>query len=75
MALYAITISGNKYYFTGDLSESTVAIIDEFCRTFTDHDSLLDQKSAHSRLYGFICCDLKCKINPLRIEHIFRINL
>ena len=33
MKLYAVTISGHKYYYTGDLSASDIKMIDEYCDT------------------------------------------
>ena len=75
MVVYAVTISGHKYYFTGKLSESSISMIDEYCEALNGREIVSDHKSAFSRLYNYICTDLGCKIEPISIEHVFRINL
>lgn len=75
MILYAVTISGQKYYFTGKLSESSISMIDKYCDTINGREITTDHKKAFSRLYNFICNDLESKIEPISIEHVFRINL
>lgn len=75
MVLYTVTISGHKYYFTGKLSESSISMIDKYCEDIYGHEITADHKRAFSRLYNYICNDLGCKIEPISIEHVFRINL
>ena len=75
MILYAVTISGHKYYFTGKLSEDSISMIDKYCDTLNGRKIAYDYKSAFSHLYSFICNELGCRIEIICMEHIFRINL
>lgn len=75
MQLYAVTISGHKYYFTGKLSEFHIKMIDEFCSTFNERETTTNHKRAFSSLNNFIRNDLKCNIEFVDMGHIFRINL
>ena len=75
MILYAVTISGYKYYFTGDISESSIKMIDKFCDSLNDREIMTNSKCTFAYLYNYIRNDLGCKIEPISIEHVFRINL
>ena len=72
MKLYAVTISGHKYYFIGDLTASDIKKIDKYCDTL---NQLTDSKDVLSILKRFINNNLKCFFDQVAIEYIFRINL
>lgn len=72
MKLYAVTISGHKYYYTGDLSTSDIKMIYEYCDTL---NHLADSKDVLSSLQWFINNNLRRSFDQVAIEHIFRINL
>lgn len=72
MKLYAVTISGHKYYYTGDLSTSDIKMIYEYYDTL---NHLADSKDVLSSLQWFINNNLRRSFDQVAIEHIFRINL
>jgi len=75
MKLYSVSISGKKYYFLGIIPSSLIALIDDHCGSHNNDNSTHDPEEALSELYRYIRHELKCNINTINIEHIFRINL
>ena len=74
MKLYSVSISGKKYYFLGKIPSSIIGFIDDYCDNYLNN-STRDPEIAFSELYKYVCYDLQCNINPVDIEHVFRINL
>lgn len=75
MKLYTVTISGYKYYFIGDLSESIIKSIDDFCKSISYSEFSTDFEKVFLSFYSFLCNNTKSTVDPVSIDHIFRINL
>lgn len=73
--LYAVTISGQKYYFLGSIPSHFIAPIDEYCNQASTNSSVKEPKGLQLLVQSFIQRNLQCDITPVVIEHIFRINL
>jgi hypothetical protein len=75
MNIYAVTISGRKYLFSGNLSPSIISYIDDYC----DNLSVKKVSSEPLKIYMSLIDSIRHKfgtnIELIEIEHIFRINL
>lgn len=75
MKLFTVTISGDKFYFLGDISPSIATKIDRYCLIINREIVSDNSVEIFVSLLKYICIDLGCDVEPLSIEHIFRINL
>ena len=75
MKLYTVTISGQKHYFCGDLSITSIELVDDYCLRVSNGSSLKDSKEMFLSLLDYMHNNLCCDVTPIIIEHIFRINL
>lgn len=75
MKLYSVSISGKKYYFYGEISPSIIGMIEDYCRSHNNDESVHDPETAFSELYRYVRYKLQCSISPVSIERVFRINL
>lgn len=74
MKLYTVTIRGRKYYFSGNLTQKAIQACDLFCLDLelnykdTPHETLFEY------LLKYIESTLGFSVNPIAVDHIFRIN-
>ena len=74
MKLYTVTIRGRKYYFSGYLTQEAKQNCDLFCLDLelnykdTHHETLFEY------LLKYIESTLGFSVNPIAVDHIFRIN-
>ena len=74
MNLYAVTIRGFKYYFSGDLSLQAIQASENFCLTLKKDANSFDTNILFERLLSYIDSELGLSVTPVNIEHIFRVN-
>ena len=75
MKLYAITISGKKFYFWGEMPSCVVQEIDNRCREISGRTTNKNAQKVFNSILEYIVINYDCQVIPSRIEHIFRINL
>lgn len=74
MKLYAITIYGHKFYFTGELRPETTTAVEHFCRQLESDMNETAPQKPFAFLLNYIKSTYNCPVTPINIEHIFRIN-
>lgn len=74
MKLYAVTIRGYKFYFSGDLSDEVVGAIEEFCNKLEKDAKAVDEQTLFTLLLSHIDLDLGVSVTQVNVDHIFRIN-
>lgn len=74
MGLYAVTIRGYKYYFSGNLTSEAINAIESFCQNLERNSKSVDAVALFDRLISYISSELGLPISPVNVEHVFRIN-
>lgn len=74
MKLYAATIRGFKYYFSGDLTPETINASERFCLKLEEDGQSANTTILFEHLINYIGSELGAPVTPVNIEHIFRIN-
>ena len=74
MKLYAVTIRGRKYYFSGDLTPEAIEAIEQFCLNLEMNKNNAHHQILFESVLKYTVSSLGFEIIPINIEHIFRIN-
>lgn len=74
MKLYTATILGHKFYFTGQLTAEATKAADLFCVQLNAETNNFDPQKLFLLLLNHIETRGNCTVNPINVEHIFRIN-
>lgn len=74
MRLYIVTICGRKFYFTGDLTAEITEATEHFCIQLEPDMKNSNPQKLFFLLLNHIKTDWDCPVEPVNIEHIFRIN-
>ena len=74
MKLYAVTIRGFKYYFSGYLSLQAIQASEHFCLALEKDANSFDTNVLFERLLSYIDSELGLSVTPVNMEHIFRVN-
>jgi len=73
MNIYAITISGEKFYFLGELLEQECVCIEQECKRISQKELQLSAEEVLSNLLRILDPRLVNKMIFLKIKHVFRI--
>lgn len=74
MNLYAVTIYGHKFYFTGELTAEATEAAEHFCAQLECNANDSDPRKLLMLLLRHIESGLASPVVPVGVKHIFRIN-
>ena len=74
MKLYAATIWGHKFYFTGHLTAEATEAIEHFCVQLNPIANKSTPQKLFELLINYIESELNYSVAPVDVEHIFRVN-
>lgn len=73
MNIYAITISGEKFYFLGELLEQECVSIEQECKRISQKKLQLSAEEVLSNFLETLDRSLVNKMLFFKIQHVFRI--
>lgn len=74
MDIYTVMICGDKFYFSGNLSEEEIKIVNKACKSLSEKATKSNADVLFHELLNILNAIVKEPVSQMQIKNVFRIK-